>query len=109
MFAGNVEKFQAQTHLPVAKAEVNVFKIEVVERVREESITPCQLGANREHRAIDEIKLLTRPLNGNTTTVFAQSRGALGDANQSRVAFAKAIDESLQPILRQDTDITVQY
>src|SRR5437879_11767523 len=106
MFAGNVEKFQAQTHLPVAKAEVNVFKIEVIERVREESLTPCQLGANREHRAIDEIKLPTGPLNGKTPTVCAHSRGALGDANQSRLACANSIAERREPTLRPAADPT---
>src|SRR5206468_9658514 len=102
MFARNVEKFQTQTNLPVAQAEINVFKVEVIERVREKSITPRQLRADREDRAIDEIKLLSRSLNRDAAAVFAQSRGALGEANQSRVALAKSVDENFQPILRQD-------
>src|SRR5262249_42795926 len=107
MFARNVEKFQAQTHLPVAKAEINVFKVEVIERIRKKSITPRQLGADREDRAIDEIKSLTRSLNRYAAAVFAQSRGALGEANQNPVALAKSVDENFQPILRQDADITI--
>src|SRR5438552_15073632 len=109
MFARNVEKFQTQTHLPVAQAEINVFKVEVIERIREESITPRQLGADREDRAIDEIKLLSRLLNRDAAAVLAQFRGALGEANQSGVALAKSVDENLQLILCQDADIAIYY